>query len=59
MVYDKEGAHLPRTQWEGVFQLQTLAEEFGFTSLYFSIAVGLSFISFSGTLALSYFSNSL
>lgn len=59
MVYDKEEAHLSKIQWDGVFQLQKLAEEFCFTSLYFPIVIGLSFISFSGTLALSYFSNSL
>lgn len=44
MVYDKEEAHLSRAEREGVFQLQKLMEEFSFTSPYFSIVIGLSFL---------------
>lgn len=44
MVYDKEEAHLSRTEWESVFQLQELVEEFCFTSPCFSIVIGLKFL---------------
>lgn len=44
MVYDKEDAHLSRAEWEGVFWLQKLVEEFCFISPYFSIVIDLSFL---------------
>lgn len=44
MVYDKEEANLSRSEWEGVFWLQKLVEEFCFTSPYFSIVIGLSLL---------------